>query len=178
MVFMRFEVVTIFCRMKGTKTTQGPRTQPYWPRSRIPHGLYKYLQRYDTSSGKHVMNLSQHKVTCIIDMLLTTPDTPVAAIWWIVIFMPFGSAKKFKQCGKLCHGDEDWKRQPTWTLWILCINVSRLSRSSNCNFCMITWSIWYSRNCLRLHQPTDTITQLLPRARELLSEFPEGQDRP
>ena len=44
-------------------------------------------------------------------------------------------------------------------------------------FAMISWSIWYRRNRLRLEQPVDTNTQLINRARESLLEFHEAQDR-
>ena len=44
-------------------------------------------------------------------------------------------------------------------------------------FAMISWFIWYRRNCLRLEQPVDTNTQLINRARESLLEFHEAQDR-
>jgi ribonuclease HI len=44
-------------------------------------------------------------------------------------------------------------------------------------FAMISWSIWYCRNHLKLEQPVDTNTQLINRARESLLEFHEAQDR-
>ena len=42
---------------------------------------------------------------------------------------------------------------------------------------MISWSIWYRRNRLRLQQPADNNFQLVKRARESLTEFQEAQDR-
>ena len=41
---------------------------------------------------------------------------------------------------------------------------------------MISWSIWYRRNHLRLKQPVDTNLQLIIRAQETLLEFHEAQD--
>ena len=43
---------------------------------------------------------------------------------------------------------------------------------------MVTGLIWYHRNRVRLHQPTDQITRIVPRAQELLTEFTNEQDRP
>ena len=42
---------------------------------------------------------------------------------------------------------------------------------------MVSWLIWYHRNRLRMQQPTDPITRIVPRAQELLTEFTNGQDQ-
>ena len=44
-------------------------------------------------------------------------------------------------------------------------------------FSMISWSIWYHRNRLRLQQPADNNFQIVKRARKNLSEFQEAQER-
>ena len=54
---------------------------------------------------------------------------------------------------------------------------STLSTSEVQLFSMISWSIWYRRNRLRLQQPADNNFQLVKRARESLTEFQEAQDR-
>jgi hypothetical protein len=43
---------------------------------------------------------------------------------------------------------------------------------------MISWLIWYHCNRVRMHQPTDQITRIVPRAQELITEFTNEQDRP
>ena len=42
---------------------------------------------------------------------------------------------------------------------------------------MISWSLWYRRNCVRLNKPVEAITSLLPRTKELLQEYIEVQER-
>ncbi len=41
---------------------------------------------------------------------------------------------------------------------------------------MVTWSIWYHRNCQQLDHPIEEIHCLLLRSLELLTEFHQAQD--
>jgi hypothetical protein len=43
-------------------------------------------------------------------------------------------------------------------------------------FSMTSWGIWYRRNRLRLQQPVDNLTQLIPRALDTLLEFQTAQN--
>ncbi len=43
---------------------------------------------------------------------------------------------------------------------------------------MVSWSLWYRRNCVRLNKPVETIASLLPRTKELLQEYIEVQEKP
>ena len=56
--------------------------------------------------------------------------------------------------------------------------IKSLSSSNLQLFAVITWSIWYRRNCLWRNQPTDSIDQLLHRAQRILTEFLEAQEAP
>uniref|UniRef100_A0A2N9GI95 Reverse transcriptase domain-containing protein n=1 Tax=Fagus sylvatica TaxID=28930 RepID=A0A2N9GI95_FAGSY len=61
-------------------------------------------------------------------------------------------------------------------LWHRCTQL--LSTTELQLFSMVTWLIWYHRNRVRLHQPTDQITRIVPRAQELITKFTNEQDRP
>uniref|UniRef100_A0A2N9F204 Reverse transcriptase domain-containing protein n=1 Tax=Fagus sylvatica TaxID=28930 RepID=A0A2N9F204_FAGSY len=61
-------------------------------------------------------------------------------------------------------------------LWHRCTQL--LSTTELQLFSMVTWLIWYHRNRVRLHQPTNQITRIVPRAQELITEFTNEQDRP
>jgi ribonuclease HI len=61
-------------------------------------------------------------------------------------------------------------------LMLCCIRS--LSTSELQLFAMITWSIWYRRNCHWRNQPIDTNDQLLQRAQRTLGEFLEAQESP
>jgi hypothetical protein len=45
-------------------------------------------------------------------------------------------------------------------------------------FAMLSWSLWYRRNCVRLNKPVEAITSLLPRTKELLQEYIQVQESP
>ena len=45
-------------------------------------------------------------------------------------------------------------------------------------FTMVSWLIWFHRNRIRMNQPTNQISRIVPRAQELITEFITGQDRP
>jgi hypothetical protein len=56
--------------------------------------------------------------------------------------------------------------------------VQHLSHSELQLFAMISWSLWYRRNSVRLNKPVDPIASLLHRTNVLLQEFIEAQERP
>ena len=56
--------------------------------------------------------------------------------------------------------------------------VQTLSTTELKLFAMMSWSLWYRRNCVRLNKPVEPVASLLPRTYELLQEYIDVQERP
>ena len=56
--------------------------------------------------------------------------------------------------------------------------VQTLSTTELKLFAMMSWSLWYQRNCVRLNKPVEPVASLLPRTYELLQEYIDVQERP
>uniref|UniRef100_A0A2N9IE82 Reverse transcriptase domain-containing protein n=1 Tax=Fagus sylvatica TaxID=28930 RepID=A0A2N9IE82_FAGSY len=54
--------------------------------------------------------------------------------------------------------------------------IHLLSVSEMQLFTMVSWLIWFHRNRMRMNQPTDQISRIVPRAQELITEFITRQE--
>jgi hypothetical protein len=164
--------------MKVTTKIQGHQIQLLSHISGIQYGHCESQQKSVIFCGVPAMNPSQPARTYIIaisklihDVLaVTTQLRALHALWqcnsldeiWLAV--PWGSLLKANQYLDFME------------LMHCCIRL--LSISDLQLFAVITWSIWYQRNCLWQDQPTDTNDQLVHRAQRLLWDFLEAQENP